>query len=78
MIKEKTAKNGTSVPCVMHRKDPLYAASNALEQASERYYKSALLFVYLFDYLFVCLFIYLFIYLIIVFYTFFNSGLIFR
>ena len=45
MIKEKNTNNGASGSCVMHRKDPLYSASNALEQASDRYDKSVYLFI---------------------------------
>ena len=58
MIKEKNTNNGASGSCVMHRKDPLYSASNALEQASDRHYKFVCLFVYLSCCLFICLFIF--------------------
>ena len=57
MIKEKNKNDGASGSCVMHRKDPLYSASNALEQASDRHPKSVCLFIWV-VYLFVHIYIY--------------------
>ena len=75
MIKEKNRNDGASGSCVMHRKDPLYSASNALEQASDRYPKSVCLFIWV-VYLFVHIYIYFsFISLIVCLYVILHSYL---